>query len=107
MDAGHLKPGASVTVRIRPDEVAINDNEVNRLPVTLRHTEQTGDATVLYADLEGVTDAFVVRCPGSFSAERGARLLLAVSKTACHVFDSEGQALFRSLVPIATQSTKN
>jgi multiple sugar transport system ATP-binding protein len=107
VDAGHLKPGTPVTVGIRPDEAAIADGEVNRLPVSLRHTEQTGDATVLYADMDGLADAFVVRCPGSFSAERGARLVLSVSKTACHVFDSEGRALSRSLVPQATHSIKN
>src|SRR5579864_8333501 len=78
VDAGHLKSGTPVTVGIRPDDVVIGSRDANQLAVLLRHTEQTGEATVLYADMDGVEDAFVVRCPGSFSAERGARLLLSI-----------------------------
>lgn len=64
--------------------------------MTLRHVEHTGDATVLYTDMDGMTDPFVVRWPGSFSAERSSRLLLTVNETACQVFDSEGLALRRT-----------
>ena len=96
VDAAHLQPGAPVTVGIRPDNVTLGNNHDNQLTVTLRHAEHTGDATVLYTDMDGVADPFVVRWPGSFSAERGTQLVLAVNRTACHVFDSEGKALCRT-----------
>ena len=106
VDAGHLRPGAAVTVGVRPDTVSIvssvaeRGENLNHLPAVARHTEQTGEATVLYAEMNGVGDSFVARFPGSFSAERGARLILSVSAAACHVFDSEGGALCRRSVPV-------
>ena len=96
VDAGHLKTGDPITLGIRPDDVTLGKSEANQLSVTLRHVEHTGDATVLYTDMDGMTDPFVVRWPGSFSAERGSRLLLTVNETACQVFDSEGLALRRT-----------
>jgi len=104
--AGHLKPGVAVTVGVRPDtvsilsDVAAAEENVNQLSAVARHTEQTGDATMLYAEVNGATDSFVARFPGSFSAEHGSRLILSVSPPACHVFDSEGNALCRASVPI-------
>jgi multiple sugar transport system ATP-binding protein len=96
VDAGELKTGDPVTVGIRPDDVTLDRGEANQLPVRLRHVEHTGDATVLYTDMDGITDPFVVRWPGSFSADRGSTLFLRVKNTACHVFDSEGIALRRT-----------
>lgn len=96
VDAGQLKTGDPVTVGIRRDDVTLDNGEANRLPVRLRHVEHTGDATVLYTDMDGITDPFVVRRPGSFSADRGSTLFLRVKNTACRVFDSEGIALRRT-----------
>jgi len=96
VDAAHLRPGDTVTVGIRPDDVTLGNSHENQLVVTLRHAEHTGDATVLYTNMGGVADPLVVRWPGSFSAERGTQLLLTANRTACHVFDSEGKALCRT-----------
>jgi multiple sugar transport system ATP-binding protein len=102
VDAAHLQPGDPVTVGVRPDDVTPGKNHENQLAVTLRHAEHTGDATVLYTDMDGVSDPFVVRWPGSFSAERGTQLVLAVNRTACHVFDSKAQALRRLATRVAS-----
>ena len=88
VDAGRLRPGAAVTVGVRPDTVSIlsgvaeQHEKVNHLPAVVRHTEHTGDATVLYADVDGAGDSFVARFPRTLSAERGARLILSVSPAA-------------------------
>jgi multiple sugar transport system ATP-binding protein len=97
VDAGQLRAGDPITLGIRPDDVTLRKGDANQFPVTLRHVEHTGDATVLYTDMDGLADPFVVRWPGSFPAERGSRLLLTVSDTACYVFESHGLALRRTL----------
>lgn len=111
MDAGHLRPGAAVTVGIRPDNAVIlsavveRDEKVNLFHVTARHTQQTGDATMLYAEMNGAADGFVARFPGSFSERHGAHLILGVSPAACYVFDSDGAALSRYRIEAAEKTS--
>jgi multiple sugar transport system ATP-binding protein len=95
VNAWQLKTRDPVTLGIRPDDLTLGNVEPNQLLVRLRHVERTGDATVLYTELDGFTDPFVVRWPGSFAAERGSQIFISLKPTACHVFDSEGLALHR------------
>lgn len=92
-DPQRLSPGASVTVGVRPENLQPASSGNNLLPVVLRHSERTGDATVLYTFLRGTSQALTCRLPTSFPSMRETLLSLHADEDAFHLFDDEGNAL--------------
>jgi len=86
---------STVTLGVRPESLEIGASDANTLPVVLRQTEHTGDATLFYADIQGSTDSLVGRVAGSFMGTRGSLVAVTVRESACHVFDQNGIALRR------------
>jgi multiple sugar transport system ATP-binding protein len=92
-----LQVGEPVTLGIRPEHLAPGPQGQNALPVSLRHAERTGDATVLYTSLRDSSELLTCRVPGSFTGAPQSLLFLCVDKKALHVFDQHGQSLRRQL----------
>jgi multiple sugar transport system ATP-binding protein len=93
-----LPPGNPVTVGIRPENLELASSGTNLLPVTLRHTERTGDATVLYAYLGSTSQTLTCRLPGSFTSAGKTALFLHAGETSIYLFDGKGNALPRSSI---------
>jgi multiple sugar transport system ATP-binding protein len=95
-EPGDLRAGARVTVGIRPENLELSEGGPNTLPAVLRHTERTGEATIVYADVRGTSQRLTCRLPGSFTAAQDTAVFLSVDETALHIFNHEGEALPRS-----------
>jgi multiple sugar transport system ATP-binding protein len=98
VDGQGLQAGEPVTVGVRPENLEPASEGRNALPVTLRHAERTGDATVLYTSLRESSELMTCRVPGSFTSARQGSLFLHVDENALHVFNQRGNALSRRVV---------
>jgi multiple sugar transport system ATP-binding protein len=101
-DPQRLLPGATVTVGIRPENLEPASSGNNLLPVVLRLSERTGDATVLYTYLRGTSQALTCRLPASFQSASETLLFLRADESAFYLFDQEGNAVPR-LSPVNAQ----
>ena len=99
-DSQRLPPGAPVTVGIRPEDLEPASSGNNVIPIALRHTERTGEATVLYAYLRGTSQTLTCRLPGSFPSARETLLSLRAHESAFYLFDHEGNTLPRLSVEV-------
>ncbi len=95
VDAENIEAGAAVTLGVRPESLEIGASGENVLQAVLQQTEHTGDATLFYAQLDGVKESLVGRIPGSFMGARGAAVSIGIRENACHVFAENGIALER------------
>jgi multiple sugar transport system ATP-binding protein len=84
------RPGQSVTLGIRPE--SLRPHADGPLSGQVRLPERLGGLTLLHVTLAG-GGAVVVQMEGSSPARAHEPIRLAVDGTACHLFDSSGQAL--------------
>jgi multiple sugar transport system ATP-binding protein len=99
VDARHLATGDEVKLGIRPEHIVVSDEgEGAGLPVTVKHVERLGDASLLYVDVgTGGPAVFTVRVEGSTRPQGGTRLTLRLLPNQLHLFDSSGQACKRTV----------
>jgi multiple sugar transport system ATP-binding protein len=99
VDARHLATGDEVKLGIRPEHIVVSDQgEGAGLPVTVKHVERLGDASLLYVDVgTGGPAVFTVRVEGSTRPQGGTRLTLRLLPNQLHLFDSSGQACKRTV----------
>ena len=65
------------------------------------NVERFGDSALLYLESAEVKEPIVMRTDGATRLKRGDPVALALPETHLHVFDAEGQALTRSVDPLA------
>ncbi|TDH60585.1 sn-glycerol-3-phosphate ABC transporter ATP-binding protein UgpC [Dankookia rubra] len=87
---GASRPGAAVTLGIRPE--ALRPDPAGAFAGEVRLVERLGGLTLLHVTLVG-GEAVVVQIEGSDPTPAHAPVRLGVEGAACHVFDAEGQAL--------------
>ena len=98
VDARRLQAGAAVHLGIRPEHLLIGDSgEGAALPVTLRHVERLGDASLLYVQAGADLPVMTARVEGSVRPDTGAPLTLRLRPDQLHLFDTSGQACQRSV----------
>ena len=98
VDARNLPKGEKVQLGVRPEHLVVADEgEGAGLPVTLRHVERLGDASLLYVDAGAALPTMTVRCEGAASQAPGTRLTLRLLPHELHLFDAADQACRRTV----------
>jgi multiple sugar transport system ATP-binding protein len=95
IDATKVEVGSTATLGVRPESLELTASATNVLPAILRQTEHTGDATLFYADVDGLDEPVIGRTAGSYLGSRGEAISIHIPEKACHVFDKSGLALPR------------
>ncbi|SMG54962.1 ABC transporter ATP-binding protein [Paraburkholderia susongensis] len=94
VDASALKPGAPVTVGLRPEHAQLGTVS-QHLVREVHWQERLGESTYLYVDSGVANKPLVVKAPGNMHATPGQRVALSLPADALHLFDGEGKALTR------------
>jgi len=90
----------AVTVAVRPEDLAIGDDDDDGLTITgdVKIYEHMGDRTVLHLTLPSEGTEFRAVVPTSVEPELGKRLDFALQLDSIHLYDTEtGEALIQSL----------
>ena len=94
VDASALKPGARITLGIRPEHAELGSH-VQHLVREVRWQERLGESTYLYIDNGSTDSSWIVKAPGNARAQPGHRLAVSMPPAALQVFDEHGHALPR------------
>jgi len=98
VDARAAAAGSEVSLGIRPEHLVESEAETSSpLPVTLRHMERLGDASLLYLAVQPDAPLITMRVEGTAPHETGERITLRVRATQCHLFDRAGKAFRRTV----------
>jgi len=96
-DASGTAPGAAVTLGVRPEHLRVAAAGSPGIPATVGLVEYLGDATIVYAQVEGVPELLSLKCrPDGPCPARGEAVLLAFDPGHGHLFDTDGVALPRA-----------
>ncbi len=87
-----VKPGQPVTLGIRPEHLSIAGKSDAKLPATVRLAEYLGSESMFYASLADGSD-ISVKADGLAKAAAGSVLAIGIPATACHLFDTQGNAI--------------
>ena len=91
-DGSGLRPGAQLTLGVRPEHLDIGEGEGAVLPATINLTEHLGGVTFFYGTLAS-DEPLTVEVSGQSFVEDGARVAVRLDPALCHLFDAEGKAL--------------
>jgi multiple sugar transport system ATP-binding protein len=94
-DATALAEGASLTLGIRPEHIALAAPGETGLPITIDLVERLGGESYLYGSAAGLPQ-ITVRLDGQTGHERGDTVALAFPRKHLHLFDESGQAMRRT-----------
>ena len=102
---GSLAAGASVTVGVRPEHIALAEGPAD-LALSIDLVEQLGGETYFYASAPGLPQ-ITVRQNGQVPRERGEALCVRFEPAHLHLFDAEGQAVRPAAEPGPLTVTDN
>ncbi|MBK7543414.1 MAG: sn-glycerol-3-phosphate ABC transporter ATP-binding protein UgpC [Candidatus Competibacteraceae bacterium] len=100
VDASAAKPGAAVTLGIRPEHVTIGGGD-NSVQAEVAYVEHLGESSFIYTQVPGVTNHVIVRQEGDTYAKMGDHLTLVMAPQHCHLFDEKGRAFKRRIEAVA------
>lgn len=85
--------GATVTIGVRPEHLSLSRNNLSLhdIPANIHAVEHLGDISYIYVNLEGVSDAVVVRAAPENDWAAGQSAYLSALPERLHVFDAEGR----------------
>jgi ABC-type sugar transport system ATPase subunit len=98
--ADHLRPGAPVTVGIRPVHLRVDAGEGEVIPAVVNLSEHLGGETFFYATL-ATDESLTIAVPGQAFLDVGVTVPVRVDPELCHLFDADGRA-----VPLAPSRAK-
>lgn len=85
--------GASVTLGVRPEHIAIVPQSDDTMPATVMLLEHLGDVMIAYVQLTGVTELVSVKIASDgMRPGTGEQVSLSISKSRAHLFNSDGKA---------------
>ena len=92
---GQLLQGEAMNVGIRPENTQTDGQEVDGMAFTgtVDLVEHLGEVQILYLDLPGVPDKFLVKVDGQIHFARNQLVRSRVSRKNLHVFSSNGDAV--------------
>ena len=93
--AASERPGAKVTIGVRPEDLRAVDPEQAMLVGDVQIAEQLGGETFLYVSLPS-GETIVVEMKGQVLGKSGERIGLDLAPNAYHVFADDGRALTRT-----------
>ena len=94
VDGSALQPGVAVTLGIRAEHVsvALADSQ-NAVPATIGHIEHLGDVSIVYVQVEGVSEMLSFKqATGGVTHKAGDAINLHFPAEHCHVFGADGKA---------------
>ena len=94
VDPGQAKPGAAVTLGIRPEHLREGADGAIQLHGTVDLVERLGDVSYVYLHLADGT-ALTAATPGSSRARHGDAITVSADAPAVHIFDEQEQAFKR------------
>ncbi len=97
VDGARLAPGERVTLGIRPEHFQPGQDTQQVLQREVQWVEQLGEATYLYLRGEAEGAPVISRAIGHSRVRAGERVSFQAPASACHLFDSQGQALARHI----------
>jgi len=94
-DRGGLSQGEAMSVGIRPEDVRIaeGDGADPALSGTIDLVEHLGEVQMLYLDLPGVGEKFLIKADGESSFTRMQTIHFTARRQSMHVFDASGNAV--------------
>jgi multiple sugar transport system ATP-binding protein len=99
VQADHLVPGQAVSMGLRPEHMRLSSAEdsPNSLPALVAHIEKLGEASLLYLNIDTEHPTLTLKVEGTTHHKTGDRVRLAVNAQDLHLFDSQGDALTRTV----------
>jgi multiple sugar transport system ATP-binding protein/alpha-glucoside transport system ATP-binding protein len=96
-EAGRLAKGEPVSIGIRPENARVGEDKAADLTTigTIDLVEHLGESQILYLDLPGESEKFLVKVDGELTYARMQNTPLTARLQDMHVFDAEG-----SVVPV-------
>jgi multiple sugar transport system ATP-binding protein len=89
---GGLRPGAAVTVGVRPEHLRVGDGAGGpTVPAVINLTEHLGGETFFYGTLSS-DESLTIEVPGQAFVDVGATVPVRLDPALCHLFDEEGRA---------------
>ncbi|MFL6672852.1 MAG: ABC transporter ATP-binding protein [Massilia sp.] len=92
-DVARARPGARVTLGVRPEHIEIvrHGGQGDGISATVALVEYLGDVTLVYAQVEGVSDMVSIKCDAdSAPPAAGSKVTLAFPATRAYLFDEAG-----------------
>lgn len=97
--SGQLLLGEEVSIGVRPENISTDgvDGDCLEFTGTVDLVEHLGEVQILYLDLAGVQEKFLVKVDGEGHFVRNQTVRSRVSRKNIHVFSSSGHAIAASL----------
>jgi len=94
-DLGSLSRGEAISVGIRPENIRIGDSQGTNLTFagTVDLVEHLGEVQVLYLDLDGTSEKFLVKVDGESAFSRSQSVIFTARPGDIHIFDTAGRAV--------------
>ncbi|TPM94859.1 sn-glycerol-3-phosphate ABC transporter ATP-binding protein UgpC [Mesorhizobium sp. B2-1-3A] len=94
-EPGRLSKGEAVSIGIRPENLRIAEGKVAEpaFTGTVDLVEHLGEVQILYVDLPGVSEKFLVKVDGESSIARSQSVDFTARRRDIHVFDAAGNAI--------------
>ncbi|MCE2029743.1 ABC transporter ATP-binding protein [Sessilibacter corallicola] len=89
-----IAKGSTVTVGIRPEHIQITDKNNSNFTGRLDVSEHLGSDTYCYVNTDA-NEQLTVRTPGYYQGKYGDTVGLQVDLRHCHVFNNDGQSLYK------------
>ncbi|RKP44174.1 ABC transporter ATP-binding protein [Trinickia fusca] len=112
VEAGHLPPGAPLTLGVRPEDAGASTDS-QYVVREVRWQERLGDATYVYLQGDSAQALWIMKLPGAANVRPGQRLPVVLAPQSLHAFDDKGNALVRCIEGVSptmpgftTQRTK-
>ena len=99
VQADALAAHQPVSLGLRPEHMRLADSDgsPNSLPARVDHIEKLGEASLLYLRLDERLPTITLKLEGTTALKIGATIRLQVDASDLHLFDSNGQALTRTV----------
>ncbi len=94
VEPGRLSKGEAVSIGIRPENLRIAEGKGAdpAFAGTIDLVEHLGEVQILYVDLPGVSEKFLVKVDGESSVARSQNVHFTARRRDIHVFDAAGKA---------------
>ena len=79
---------------VRPEDVQLTDAGTGQVDATVQVFEQVGSFNMVYLDIDGTDEEFVVQVPRARQLRHGHRVGVSLDREQIHVFDANGDAVY-------------
>jgi multiple sugar transport system ATP-binding protein len=88
-----LARGTAVSLGIRPDALALVDEDKADISGAVEVVEHLGSESVVHFMAPGINGLLTAVAPGKTRLRHGAPIHLRLDRSLCHVFDANGEAV--------------